>query len=137
MVGAALCSLGGDLVLQLVALRILGGICSYKLRLPFGPLALELVITAGIKRGLAVIEVKDVIDDIVQQVALMAHHHNRRPIGAEEGFQQQRRLQAELVGRLVQQQQVWIGKQHPSQRSAPPPSAGKARYRVVWGKGGS
>src|SRR3546814_9205306 len=100
MVGAALCSLGGDLVLQLVALRILGGICSYKLRLPFGPLALELVITAGIKRGLAVIEVKDVIDDIVQQVALMAHHHHRRPIGAEEGFQPQRRFQVEVVGRL-------------------------------------
>src|SRR3546814_7744534 len=82
--GARPRAVAGDIVLQLGALRILRGLCSDKLRLPFGPLALELVITAGIKRGLAVIEVKDVIDEIVQQVALMAQHHHRRPRSEEQ-----------------------------------------------------
>src|SRR3546814_6021054 len=72
-----------------------------------------------------------VIDDIVQQVALMAHHHHRRPIGAEEGFQPQRRFQVEVAGRLVQQQQVRLGKQQRRQRDAHPPSAGKAVERPV------
>src|SRR3546814_5366714 len=74
-------------------------------------------LTAGIKRGLAVIEVKDVIDDIVQQVALMAHHHHRSPIGPEQGFQPQRRFQVVAVGRLVQQQQR--SEEHTSELQSP------------------
>src|SRR3546814_20527285 len=75
--GARPRAVAGDIVLQLGALRILRGLCSDKLRLPFGPLAHELVITAGLKRELALIEVPDGIDDIFQQVALLAPPKHR------------------------------------------------------------
>ena len=54
---------------------------AFELRQPLGPLPLERVIAAGIERHLAALQVQDVVDDIVEQVALVADDQHRRPVG--------------------------------------------------------
>ena len=83
--GAALRLLGGrgaggvprDIILQLSPLRILVRPCRGELRHPLRALLLERVVAAGIERDLAALEMQDVIDDVVQEIALMADHDDR------------------------------------------------------------
>src|SRR3546814_5954031 len=73
-----------DIVLQLGALDVLIGLCRRQLRHPLGALALERIVPAGIKRQLAALQMQDVIDDIVQEIALVADDQDRRAIAFEE-----------------------------------------------------
>jgi AAA family ATP:ADP antiporter len=43
----------------------------------FGALALEAIISAGVERDLAALEMRDDVDDIVEQVAFVADHYKR------------------------------------------------------------
>jgi hypothetical protein len=52
--------------------RVLRGARGGDLRRALGPLALEAVVAAGVERDLAALEVEDGVDDIVEQVALVA-----------------------------------------------------------------
>src|SRR5690606_12385721 len=79
---------------------------------------------------LAALEVKDRIDHIVEEVAFVTDHDQRSGVGLEEGFQPQRCLEIEVVGRLVQQQNVGCGEQQGCKRDAHLPAAGKAVQRL-------
>ncbi len=76
------------------------------LRLTLGTLTLERVVTAGVERQLAAIEVEDVVDDVVEEVAFVADEEDRRLVAAQEVLEPQHRLEIEVVRRLVEQQQV-------------------------------
>ena len=68
-----------------------------QLRGAFRALLLEGIVTARIQRQLSALQVQDVIHHIVQQIALMADHHQRCGIGFQEVLQPQRRFQIEVV----------------------------------------
>ena len=87
----------GDIILQLGALRVLRGLGCGQLCGAFGALFFERVIAARVKRDLSTRQVQDMIDDIVEQVALVADHHHHRRIAFEEIFQPQGRFKVEVV----------------------------------------
>jgi hypothetical protein len=103
--GARLRLLGGrsagrvasDIVLQLFALRLLLRASGLLLSQPFGTLALKRVIAARIESDLPPFQMQDVIDDIVEQVALVADDDDRAAIGLEEILQPERRFEIEVV----------------------------------------
>ena len=100
-----------------------------------GALFLERGIGALVERQLAAIEMQDLIDRGVEQVAVVADHdHGARIIG-QMVFQPQRAFEVEIVGRLVQQQQVGRRKQRRRQRHPHAPAAGefRARPRLIGG----
>jgi len=72
------------------------------------PLLLESIVPASVQRQLAILQVQDRGDDIVEQVPLVADHDQRALIGLEKALQPQRRLEVEVVRRLVEQQHVGI-----------------------------
>src|SRR3546814_3974678 len=67
---------------------------------------------------------------LVQQVTVMADHDQGLGIGLEVAFQPDRGLQVEMVGRLVEQQQLRLLEQHRGQRHTHPPAAGILRQRA-------
>ena len=90
-----------------------------------GALAGEEIVIAAIKLQSGAIEMDDMVADLVQQVAVMADDHDGRRITGEIIDQPQRPFEVEIVGRLVEQQQVRLRKQHRSEGDAHPPAAGK------------
>src|SRR5262245_50278380 len=74
---------------------------------------------------------QDVLGNTVQQIALVAHHDEACPIEFEEGFEPQRRLEIEMVGWLVEQQQVWLGEQQRRKCHTHAPSAGERVERPM------
>jgi hypothetical protein len=52
--------------------------------------------------------VKDVVDDVVEEVALVADDQHRRLVALEEILQPQGRFEVEVVRRFVEQQQVGL-----------------------------
>ena len=94
-----------------------------------GALLLERGIGALVERQLAAIEVQDLVDRGVEQVAVMADHDHGARIMRQMVFQPQRAFEIEIVGRLVEQQQVGRGEQRRRQRHPHPPAAGKFRTR--------
>ena len=96
----------------------------------FGALALEAVIAAAVERDLAALEVEDDVDDIVEQVALVADHHQRAGIILEVILEPQRRFEIEMVRRLVEQQHVGLGEQQGAERDAHLPPARIAVERL-------
>ena len=87
----------------------------------------EGVVVAGIERELAVFEMQDEFGGRVQQVAVMADDQNRAAIALEIILQPQHAFEIEIVGRLVEQQQIGRGEQDRGQRHAHAPAAGEFR----------
>jgi hypothetical protein len=77
------------------------------------------------------LEMHDGIDRLVEQVAVMADEKDRIGIGGEILFQPQRAFEVEIVGRLVQQQQVRLAEQNRRQRHAHAPAARKLPRRPI------
>src|SRR3546814_4030412 len=75
-----------DIILQLRALRILRRLRRRKLRDALGALALEVVVAARIERHLAALQMEDMVDDIVEQVAFVADHDELPRIAAQEAL---------------------------------------------------
>ena len=73
-------------------------------------------IAAAIERELAAIEMQDVIHAGVEQIPIVADHHHRMGVAAEVVVQPQRPLEVEVVGRLVQQEEVGLGEQDRGER---------------------
>ena len=92
-----------DIILQFLPLGLLLDPRRFKLGQAFGPLPLECVIATGIEGDLAALQMQDIIDDVVEQVALMTDDDHRAPIGFQEIFQPHRRFKVEMVRRLVEQ----------------------------------
>ena len=74
---------------------------------------------------------QDVIDGVVQQFAVVADDDGGVRVLPQPRFQPQRALQVEVVGRLVEQQQVGRGEQRGGQRHPHPPAAGKLGHRAA------
>ncbi len=72
---------------------------------------------------------QDVVDRVVEQLAVVADHQGGARIALQPRLQPQRAFQVEIVGRLVQQQQVGLGEQGGGQRHAHTPAAGELRHR--------
>ncbi len=95
----------------------------------FGADAHELVEAAGGQGNLAAIEMRDRLHRAVQQAAVVRDDQRRAGEARQPALQPQRRFEVEVVGRLVQQQQVGVGEQRRGQRHAHPPAAGEFRHR--------
>src|SRR3546814_2397567 len=70
------------------------------------------------------------IEHIVEQVAFVADDDKLARIASQEAFQPHRRLQVEVVGRLVEQQQVGVREEQRRKRDAHLPPAREAVERL-------
>ena len=94
---------------------------------PLAPGALEPVVAAGVEGELPALEVADLLRHRVQEVAVVADQDQRARVAAQMLLEPDRGLEVEMVGGLVEQQEVGLEEQHAGQRHAHPPAAGEAR----------
>ena len=93
------------------ALRLLAGA---QLDVPFkahAPGAFETVVPALVEVQPAVLEMKDLLCYAVQEIAVVADDEHRALVLAEIVLEPERGLEIEVIGRLVEQQQVGLGEQ--------------------------
>ena len=86
-------------------------------------LALVEVVVARIERDLAAVDLRDLRDDAVHEVAVVRRHEERAGCGSRETLEPDDRLDVEVVGRLVHQQHVGPAEQHARHRDAHLPAA--------------
>ena len=92
-------------------------------------LALEARVAAAPQSQLSAVEVEDLLRDVIEQVAVMADDENRRRAALEVVGEPQHAFEVEIVGRLVEQQDVRLGEKHRGERHAHPPATGKFAER--------
>src|SRR3546814_19318337 len=85
---------------------------------------------AGIKRQLAALQMQDVIDDIVQEIALVADDQDRRAIAFEDILEPHHRFEIEVVRRLVEQQHIGLREEEGGERHAHPQAPREAVERL-------
>jgi hypothetical protein len=100
-------------------LRGLGGL----LRRALGLLADEILEIALVGRDPRPIQVRDDVDAAVEQPAVVADHDRGAREARQPALQPHRGFKVEVVGRLVEQQQVGLQEQRAGQRHAHPPAA--------------
>ena len=83
----------------------------------------ECIVIALVEGQLLVLKMQDPAHGAVEQVAVVADHHHRMRIARQKGFEPDGALKIEIVGRLIQQQKIWRGKQHRRQGHPHPPAA--------------
>ena len=83
------------------------------------------------KAQLARAQMQDGFDRIVEKLAVVADDHCGVGIFLQPGLQPQRAFQVEIIGRLVQQQQVGFREQRGGERHAHAPAAGEIRHRTM------
>ena len=96
-------------------------------RLALAALALEGGVAAAVERELAGFEMQDPVDRVVEQIAVMADDDHRARVARDVLLEPKRRLEVEIVGGLVEQQQIGLGEQHRGERHAHAPAAGEFR----------
>ena len=89
------------------------------------PRSIKRIIPAGIIGHLPIITVKDTLDRPVQQIAVVRDNQAGMGIAGQKVLQPNRPLQIEIVGRLIEQQQIRGGEQNRSQSNTHSPTAGK------------
>src|SRR3546814_3467588 len=67
---------------------------------------LEAIVVAGVGGELAVLHVDDAVHRAVQQAAVVGDQQESAGIALRKAFQPERGFEVEVVGRLVEQQQV-------------------------------
>ena len=83
---------------------LLGGLADQGLLL--SPLALKARVAAAPQRKLSPVEVQDVVGDLVEQVAVVADDEDGRSAAPQVVGEPQHSLEVEVVGRLVEKQDV-------------------------------
>ena len=86
-------------------------------------LALVEVVVARIHRDLAAVDLGDLRDDAVHELAVVRRHQQRARPRLQEAFEPDDRFDVEVVGRLVHQQHVGLAEQHARHRHAHLPAA--------------
>ena len=95
---------------------------------PGGVVALEGEATASI-------EFKDPLRCVIEEVAIVSDGYDGPLIILQEALQPGDRLGVEMVGRLVEQKEIWSRQQQTSQRNPTALTAGKVRnLGVAWWK---
>ena len=110
-------------------LLLLGGLALKDLLL--APLALETRVAARPKRELAAFEMQDVVRDVVEQIPVVADDEKRRGLALEIIGEPEHAFEVEIVGRLVEQQNVGRGKEDRRKRHAHSPAAREFGERAV------
>ena len=95
------------------------------------PLLLEGAVIALVERQLAALEMQNMRGHVVEQIAVMADDDDARRIAREIVDEPERAFEIEIIGRLVEQQQIRLREQHRRQRDAHAPAAGEFRQRAV------
>ena len=102
-------------LLSLIQGRLLGQAC--------GALHFEVAVVAAISGGLTVFDVDDAIDHAIEKLTVMRDQQQRARIIAQPLFQPQDGIEVQVIGRLVQQQQVGAAHQGLGQIEPYPPTA--------------
>src|SRR5262249_7943700 len=95
----------------------------------FTALPLERAVVAAIERELSPFEMEDGVDRAVEQIAIVADHDHGAWIARKMILEPERSLEIEIVGGLVEQQKIGLGKQHGGERDAHAPAAGEFPHR--------
>ncbi len=74
---------------------------------------------------------QDAVDRIVKEIAVVADNKHRVGISGDEVLEPQRAFEIEIIGRLVEKQNVGRSKQRSRQSHPLPPSAGKLGARTL------
>jgi hypothetical protein len=91
----------------------------------------EGVVAARVHGQPVLIEMDDALGHAVQQIAVVADQEQGLGIAPQIVLEPEARLQIEMVGRLVQQQEIGLGEQHRGERHPHAPAAGKAGERLL------
>jgi hypothetical protein len=65
-------------------------------------------VVAFVGHAAPAVELEDPTGHVVQEIAVVRHQHHRSGIVLEEALQPGHRLGVEMVGRLVQQQEIGL-----------------------------
>ena len=90
---------------------------------PLGPGLFEAIVAAGVERQLLLVEMYDLIHHLVQQIAVVGDKQQRTRVADQEVLEPEGGLEIEVVGRLVEQQQIRRGEKHRRKRHAHAPAA--------------
>ncbi len=101
------------------------------LRQALGTGPLEGRVAPAIERQLALLDVHDMTDHLVEEVAVMGNQHQRARIALEPGFQPEDGVKVEVVGGFVEQQQIRRAHQRLREVQTHPPAAGEAADRKI------
>ncbi|CUI62666.1 Uncharacterised protein [Achromobacter sp. 2789STDY5608621] len=96
-----------------------------------GALRQEVAVAAAVAHQLGVIEMQDGLGHRVQELGVVGDQHDGAGIGGQPFLQPQHGVQVQVVGGLVQQQQLGRRHQRARQRQAHAPAAGEARHRLA------
>ncbi len=110
-------------------LRLLFLVGLLLLRQTLGAGAFERRVAAAIEGQLALLQMDDVVDHRVEKVAVVGDQQQRAGIALEPVLEPEDRIQVEVVGRLVQQQEVRRTHQRLRQIQTHAPATGKATDR--------
>ena len=124
-----------DEALQVGALGLLLVVGNLLLAQLLGALALEVGIAAHVQLGPAAVQVQGMGGDVVQELAVMRDQQQGARVLEQPLLQPEHRIQVQVVGRLVQQQQVRGHHQRPGQVQAHAPAAGERGHRATMGLG--
>src|SRR3546814_11386641 len=97
-------------------------------------LALEGGVVADVQLRAAALQVQGVGADVVEELAVVADQQQRARVLEQPLFQPQHRVQVEVVGGLVEQQQVARGHQRARQVQAHEPAAGERKIGIASGR---
>ena len=103
--------------------RLLARVRRLAVRFAYGALALVEVVVARVGRNLAAVDLGDLRDDAVHELAVVRRHQQAARSRFQELLEPDDRLDVEVVRRLVHQQDVGLAEQHARHRDAHLPSA--------------
>ena len=118
-----------DEALEPAACRVDTGLLGLRGRETLGMGLREAGVVAGIEGQPPARHVENAVRHRVEQIPVVAHHHQRPGIAFEIRLQPHGGFEIEMVRRLVEQQQVGLGEQRGGERDPHAPSAGEARER--------
>ena len=92
-------------------------------------LSFEGGVVAGVELHAALLDMQDVADHGVEEVAVVRDHHQRAAITAQPAFEPEHGVKVEVVGRFVEQQEVGAAHQRPRQVQPHSPATGELGHR--------
>ncbi|MNZ80792.1 hypothetical protein D3C78_994400 [compost metagenome] len=101
------------------------------LRQTLGTGALERGVTAAVKGQFALLDMGDMIDHRIEEIAVVGNQQQRARVTLEPVFEPQDRIEVQVVGRFVEQQQVGRAHQGLGQVQAHPPATGEVADAAV------
>ncbi len=81
--------------------------------------------------AVAAIELEDPAGDVVEEVAIVGDRHHGALVVLQEALEPGDRFGVQMVGRLVEQQEVGLLQQQPAERDPPPLAAGERGHVLI------